>query len=425
MCQIAITEYRLGGRMFELCLFDLDNTLVRTDDLDGLRQGCANNSDSALLQELLTRLRAAPNRAIYSMAILQQIRARFPLLKVGVFTRSPRSYAQTVLGWAFPDFVWDVIIGYEDVNLYKPNGEGIQRAMAATGVALIDKVLMVGESPSDVRAAYNAGCVAVLDKSSWPNPPLQDHWRALDWIPDAVIHTPTRILEVLEDYAKFLPELERLLAGGGAANNDRYCKINHFIPALAGGDNTAYQINACGRSFANYPSLQVRRGWHGLTASIENNKDSHVFPTEWIEAIRTFIKDTYLLQARNLVVTVVPHRPTRPARLESMLAQLGQTMLARPIVSLNVRCVPGILAYRPEVRSQHGEHLGQIDRFTNVQQNMYLMNPATVEPNTSYLVIDDVVTTGASLIYAKRLLQAQGSTDVKCLAMAKNISNVL
>lgn len=88
--------------MFRLCLFDLDNTLVHTDDLESLRLE-SKRATSALLAQIAGALEEDEDRVIYSRDLLEKIRADFPELMLGVFTRAPRPYVETVLKWAYPD----------------------------------------------------------------------------------------------------------------------------------------------------------------------------------------------------------------------------------------------------------------------------------------------------------------------------------
>lgn len=413
--------------MFKICLFDLDDTLVHTDDLEDLRIACKNNADPARLKKLKADLAGRDDRHIYSADILNKIRLNFPKLNLGVFTRSPRSYAQTVLGWAYPGFKWDIVVAYEDVKPTKPHGDGIDLAMEQFGVKYLDRVILVGDSDADVRSAYNCGCLVALDKGAWPSKRGYEHWGALEHVPDAVISSPDEILEVLADSGRFLPELERLLVGAASGGRPRFDKINHFVARAAEEDKTPYPIYVCGRSFANYESLRYRKQWHGLTESIEANKESDTFPEEWIKAIRHFIEDQYFsfFKAVNIVVTVVPHRPGRKARLENLLKQLAESIDENPIEDREVTCQPGLLAYKSGVQSQHNDHLKRDARFVNVRDHLFVQHPDVVKAGTSFLVIDDVTTTGASLIYAAKYLKASGAGDVKCLSMAKNIGDVL
>ncbi|MHB1530147.1 MAG: ComF family protein [Acidiferrobacteraceae bacterium] len=84
-----------------------------------------------------------------------------------------------------------------------------------------------------------------------------------------------------------------------------------------------------------------------------------------------------------------------------------------------------MLAYKEGVKSNHGEHLGANERFKNVRNHLFVAQPKTIVANAIYIVIDDVVTTGASLIYAAQYLKDSGASDVRRLAFAKNVSDVL
>lgn len=93
--------------MFKLCLFDLDNTLLKTDDLKTIRIGLANNSNKIRLEQLVAAYEVEDNRLLYTIENLRSLRVKFPNLKLGVFTRSPKSYANLVLNLAYPEFHWD------------------------------------------------------------------------------------------------------------------------------------------------------------------------------------------------------------------------------------------------------------------------------------------------------------------------------
>lgn len=416
--------------MFRLCLFDLDNTLVSTDDLQELRES-SRNPDVEHLQAIVDLLDSNSNRIIYPQELLTQIKAEFPQLKLGVFTRSPRRYAQTILSWAYPEFEWDILIAYEDVKRTKPFRDGIYSAMDQLGVENIIQVILVGDNDVDVRSAYHAGCVAVLDTSTWKYPKVSGQWHALDHMPDAIIEVPEDLLEVLDTYPQFLPELERLLDHGKHPTSDRYRfdELGHFIPEAIGGDKKPHMIYSCGRSFSQYESLRSRRDWHSLTKSIGDYKDAEAFPKEWVIAVRHFIEYKYSQIAQiieiKVLLTVVPHRPGRAARLEAFLGQLQQYFDENPIDNVGIKISPDLLGYKDGVKSQHHDLLGRVERFVNVRDHLYVRTPKSIDSNVRYIVIDDVVTTGASLIYASKYLKAKGAKYVTSLALAKNVSDVL
>jgi predicted amidophosphoribosyltransferase len=47
-----------------------------------------------------------------------------------------------------------------------------------------------------------------------------------------------------------------------------------------------------------------------------------------------------------------------------------------------------------------------------------------VAAQKSYLIIDDVVTTGASLIYAQKRLEEAGASNVHLLGLGKNVGDI-
>ena len=415
--------------MFEICLFDLDDTLVRTEDLKEVREACVGSAaGSKPVNALQAALAEQQDRRIYSLEMLRAIRKEFPELKLGIFTRSPRSYANVVLAWAYPGFDWDIVVAYEDVSKTKPHGDGIDLAMNTFGVTYLDKVMLVGDNDVDVRAAYNCGCIAVLDQSSWPSGKRrQEHWRALGQVPDAIIDSPEQLMQVLAKPKSFLPELERLIAKETVtAAGARFDRINHFVPQEIAEDQKAYPVHVCGRSFTQYESLKYRRKWHELTQSIEAHKDADAFPDDWINAIRRLIVDQYpsLFAPAKIVVTAIPHRPGRKARLEALIQQLGESVVQNPIPRRTVVAAPDLLAFKDGVKSQHNDYLNREQRFANVRDHLYVKLPQLAE-GKSVLVLDDVVTTGASLIYATIHLKAAGAREVKCLAVAKSIGDVL
>lgn len=418
-----------GKGMLKLLLFDLDQTLVRTDDLKALREAGRGRNDPGYVAAVQQAFQPSGPRMLYSHTVLNQLRGTYPELRLGVFTRSPRAYALAILACAYPGFAWDVVVAFEDVTRTKPFRDGVWKAAEQLGIKYANEVAVVGDSDIDVCAAYHAGVLAVVDQRGWPAKREWDHWAALGHVPDAVIHTDDELVRFVAEPETFLPELEwRLAHPDGKRAGPRFDRINKFLPAAFGGTKKPWHVFAAGRLFAGYESLETRREWHGLTASIKESKVADTFPDAWVSAVSTFIRTQLAMELLfgRVVVTVIPHRPERPARLEQFLNQVAAAMKDHKAAQAGrLAFVPDLLAYKAGVKSQSGEHLSPTDRFANVRDHLHVSRPDLVVSGPTYVVIDDVTTTGSSLIYASRYLTEAGAGGVLLLALAMTVSNVL
>ena len=77
--------------------------------------------------------------------------------RIGVFTGKGRRSARfTLTGLGLIDRI-DHVVTSDDVTRPKPDPEGIFQFSEAFGVP-VDRILLAGDSPSDVRAGRAAGC---------------------------------------------------------------------------------------------------------------------------------------------------------------------------------------------------------------------------------------------------------------------------
>jgi phosphoglycolate phosphatase-like HAD superfamily hydrolase len=180
--------------MIDFCIFDFDNTLLRTDDLKFIReQGKKRASDENHRAELKSMIGDVKSRLIYLKEDLQDLRAKNSTTKFALFTLAPMAYLEIIDNLAFPDFFWDDVVCYESIynNKYKPSGFGIEMLMERNGILDASRVVMVGDSIKDISAAYNAGCYAALDKSSWPRYKASQHWSAISYGRWLAVPAPT------------------------------------------------------------------------------------------------------------------------------------------------------------------------------------------------------------------------------------------
>jgi HAD superfamily hydrolase (TIGR01509 family) len=406
---------------FELLLFDLDDTLLRTADLqDKFRGKQFTGKQSATYNaDLSLAVGAVANRPVYSQNDLLDIRKLFPEIKFGIFTRSPRCYTSKLLEHFYPNFDWDTVVTYEDVLNTKPDGEGIVKAMCDTGIEKPRRTVMVGDSKVDILAAYRAGCWAFLDISTWSASRTPSHRWTLERMPDAIIKGPTELVEALLHPGRYLPLMEQWVERNREPPVEairRWDKIHFFV------NNRSILIRVLGRFFNQRDELQIRRQWHKTTQSIRDHKNAEAFPESWIGALRQVIeKAPSVLNNLPTVVTVIPFRPERTPRLEALLLQLKASHGEAPINgATEISFEPCVLAYKNGARSAHGEHLNKEDRFNNVREHMVVHDPNIVR-NRHVIVIDDVVTTGATLAHACDCLIDSGALKVICLALTHSI----
>lgn len=424
--------------MIDLCLFDFDNTLVMTDDLKDIRErGRNQDSDRSYRTELESLIGDIASRLIYTEEDLQKLRAQNPDTKFALFTLAPLAYLEVIDNLVYPNFHWDTVIFYESIteNRYKPNGFGIEMTMERFGLLDPSRVAMVGDSIKDIESAYNAGCYAVLDQTSWPEIKTERHWSAIKLIPDLTVKSKSQLSEFLRDPSSFLPALESLLDKNCSQTenfdlrNLRFDSTYYFAPHENIDFNRRVEIHCAGRLFTNYKSLEARRIWHNLTESIHKQKDIERFEISWLYVILGFIENQYKalhLRKRPLIVSTIPDRSGRIPRQRALIEQLYrlyQNTEPNSARNKKIKFITDIFEFKSSARSNSADHLSRTERFDNLANNLFIPESSKI-PGNDYLIIDDVVTSGASLMYARKKLKEAGARNVTLFALAKTITNL-
>lgn len=413
--------------MIELLLFDLDNTLLHTSDLEIFRGGAGLNPSPTYAAQLEQSVISVPRRDIYPQEYLLELKKQYRDLKLGIFTRAPRAYVKVLLEMRYPKVKWDAVIAYEDVRgQTKPNPDGIFLAARYVGVTQCDQVVLVGDEVADVRAAYRAGIWAVAETSAWPARKKSENYWVLERVPDAVISGPmelSRFLGAPEEFPALFDQWMQRKGPLPPGVRRRTEVLNHFDGS---GDRRDWvPIELLGRRFSANDDLQLRRSWHQATHEIENAKSLQSFPGHWIGAIREALQRHLLdLPGHQYTITVVPVKPGRgrPPRLENLLQQLAQAHSDSPQCrNATLNFIPDLLVYKPGVLSHHTEDLSKVERFVNVRDHLYV-NPA-YRPVGTVIVLDDVTTTGASLFYAYHYLMDAGAAHVIPISLTKAVSS--
>ena len=406
----------------DLCLFELDDTLLRTGALWPWR----DRDPAPELSELRAKLseQVSESRYIITPELLNSLRRRFPAMKLGVVTNAPSGYAHLLLAWFYPAVRWDVTIAHADRP--KPFPDGIQQAMKKAAIPDARNVALVGSNKTDVLAAYFSGCWSVINVSSNKSHPNQREW-TLQRMPDALIGSPAELADALANLTMMLPDLERRVAGRAPSTTEgltregghRAARIETFRHTAPRGDAPPVQVAVLGRYFATHDALLPRSSRHTLTKQILGHKNAVQFPHEWIESIRDYLLGLKLKPGS--LVTCIPRKPDGIPRMESLLRQIQASIGSSSELS-KMEFYPDAMAFRSGVLSSHRMRLTAKERFANVERSLYVARPERIR-NRQVVVIDDVITSGATMVTASNLLGRAGAIDVKCVAIAKAISD--
>jgi len=408
----------------KLCLFDLDGILLDTSDLaqwrsdyyleraDDIPGFTLSGTDE---EKLLTQFDRRPERSLYSLQHLVSIRRHCPGTKFGIVSRSPRHYTRALLEHAYPNFRWDQIIAQEDLDTPSDLASGIELAMQRSGINTKAHVAYIGNTEAHLRAAFDIGCWAALERSAFPALLQNSHYRILELGWDGVLRNHFDVTRFVNLPWSHLPELDSVSAHGVESDKPRRLKV-HFLDPHPVNTATHLPVVALGRYFAN--SLKNRAAWHSLTAEMLEFKRTALFPRTWMMVLKTAVQGIADLRKSQLIVTVMPAKPGNRPRLELLLAALAADL--GPYQGCEYRT--DVLAFAKGATSSHFEKLSKAQRLQLARQYLDVAKPERVR-GRDVVVIDDIVTSGASLATARARLVEAGAATVTCVALAKAITH--
>jgi predicted amidophosphoribosyltransferase len=115
------------------------------------------------------------------------------------------------------------------------------------------------------------------------------------------------------------------------------------------------------------------------------------------------------------VLVPIPARSGRLARNENLVTEISTHLKDVP----RLEVVHDALYFNEHGRQNKG--LNEEERYRNIGKSLALAHSEHVK-GKRVIVIDDIVTTGATFYYAERLLRSAGAHDVTSIALAKSIS---
>lgn len=396
--------------MANIVLFDLDNTLLSTEKLRELRERADYDS---LTPEKLTE--AVVYKPVHK--ILEQLQKQDVTL--GIVTNAGRKYVEILLKHFNLYNYFAVIVTYSEVKHdgMKPSPIGIQMALDALNAKPNeDTILYVGDEHTDIIAAYRAGVTPIMP--SWASR------RPVSTAPS---------LEMSSDFLLnyFNDPKEYSLFGERCADEqttDFKRELAHFLPLDTSGNvitvKSDMSVFCLGRYFsqksASTASLHDK---HSLSMDISKKLGANKFeiPDYWADMTSIVIAKgaEYILgESQDIdIVTIIPSKPGKDDRLERLLDMAKQKGRSRD----SVEFIPDMFSFIEDAVSL--KTLGREERSYEIRRSLHL-NPKFTDSiaGKNILVIDDVLTTGATMSRAEELLKGAGAAYVAGLAIAKTVT---
>jgi hypothetical protein len=305
---------------------------------------------------------------------------------VGVVTSSPQWYADQIIAeFKIPT---DVLVTYGDTENHKPGPEPLQEAFRQLGFAPTGESVYVGDDVIDVEAAYHAGITSL----------------AVEWGPGSIFELGSSAPDIFIATPSILLRTDRLdgRAYVGEALTSGWPFHPHWGSVLHCDNNPT--VYALGRYFT---TSDPRHATSALSAAVLSLKNDDSKAAILGECIRRAIDG--LDWAPDYIVPV-PMKPSQTRnRFEQVLESAAEHFHEDIEVSLDgLRCVKEIQNYK---------QMNALERAEAIQgafESGYKWNGAKI------LLLDDVYTTGGTTNECVRMLAADGASDVRVMALAKD-----
>jgi predicted phosphoribosyltransferase len=148
-------------------------------------------------------------------------------------------------------------------------------------------------------------------------------------------------------------------------------------------------------------------------------KRSGTFPGTWLMVLRRALQGIAAARGGPLLVTVVPAKSGRPRNMEQLLASLTADAGA----GHDCAYIDDVFAFVDGATSSHFDKTSKLERYQKLKASLALKDAAAVV-DRHVVVVDDIVTSGATLVSAKSLLHNAGAKTVTCLALARAITSL-
>ena len=390
-------------------IFDLDDTLIYTKKVQSFRE----NRDRDGLSENLDKTKIfSPIKKILNSILEKEI----PL---GLVTNSPRWYVDELLSYHEIKDFFKSIVCYDDVGPggIKPSPLGIKAILKMLDVKDPYTAIYVGDQDTDIIASYEAGVRPIAP--SWATA------RPIDQVPAAIVNSETLIsgLDDIEDLA--------LIADRVALNRSfDFPKLQmNFLPLNEHGQvvplkKEHIKLIAFGRYFSQGSALTARlHDAHSLSREIFKKEESeqYVIPEYYVDLLAKVVSNlpAYAFESQDIkfdILTVIPSKKERNPRLENLLKRISKRLPDHGDY------IADLFEFGREAKSL--KTLGSRDnRDSELERNFSIKDKYKSSiAGKRVLIIDDVITTGATFSAAFQILEGLGAESFLGVCLAKTVS---
>ncbi len=360
-------------------VFDLDMTLVNSSALAEWR-------DLKMWSQVRSNLESVKPFSVGTPAP-HELPARIKAQghDVAIVTSSPRWYAEALI--ELFGIEMDVLVAAGDTRQYKPDPEPIIKALRDLGADPND-AYHIGDTTIDVEASYRAGVTSI--GAGWG---VSEFDAFSSVAPDILLLDPSVLLR--SDELKQRGYFAEMLCAGSHHKTHR----GAILPC----DNFSLRYTL-GRYFKKE---NPRYTGDALSEKILILKDSDAPAQIFAKALTEFVQN--LKWTPDYVIPVPPKRDQSRNRFEAVLEA------AAPLLQGDTEIAPNGLRSVNEVEGY--KSMGHLERAKAVRGAFEISGDWN---NAKILLLDDVLTTGATVAECTRVLLDSDASEVRSVAFGRN-----